>query len=170
MTFGAIVKELFVLLIFCALVAGVLYVLIRFWRTCMADTEYARKRVSWPTRTVQATLFNASLKHHRRGPPSIVGHYRFEFDGREHTAEVLEGSSGPREERAAAVRALREAGKTIDLEVQFDPRDPSVVSNEIVTYVPKCRYWIGPSFIFFCVMELLVLRGIFRLTLGIFRG
>ena len=171
MTFEETFAELFVLLIICVLVAGVLYVLIRFWRSCMADTEYARKRVSWPTTTVQATLFNASLRHQRRGPPGIVGHYRFEFDGREHTAEVLEGSSGPREERAAAVQALRrEAGKTIDLEVQFDPRDPSMVSNEIVTQVPKCRYWIGVAFIFFCVMELVVLRGLFRLTLDIFRG
>jgi hypothetical protein len=162
--------ELFALLIIGALIAGVLYLLIRFWRSCMADTEYARKRASWPTTTVQATRVNASLKDLARGSPSIVGHYRFELDGREHTAEVHEGSSGPREERASAVQALREEGKTIDLEVQFDPRDPSVVSNEIVTRVPKCRYWIGGSFIFFCVMELLVLRGIFMLTLGIFRG
>jgi hypothetical protein len=161
--------ELFVLLIFCALVAGVLYFLIRYWRECKTDTEYAQKRVSWPTTTVTATLFDASLKHCRRDPHAIMGHYKFEFDGREHTAEVYESSSGPREDRAAAVRALREEGKTIDLEVQFDPRDPSVVSNELVRHVPKCRYWIGGAFLFFCVMELLVLRGLLRTTLTIFR-
>jgi hypothetical protein len=118
---------------------------------------------------VQATLFNASLKHYRRDPPGIIGQYRFEFDGREHTAEVYESSSGPREDRAAAVRALREEGKTIDLEVQYDPLNLSVVSNEIVTHVPKCRYLIGGAFLFFCVMELLVLRGLVRTTLAIFR-
>jgi hypothetical protein len=169
MKFGETMAELFVLLIICALVAGVLYFLIRYWRECKTDTEYARKRVSWPTTTVQATLFNASLKHYKRDPPGIIGQYKFEFDGREHTAEVYESSSGRREDRAAAVQALREEGKTIDLDVQFDPRDPSVVSNEIVKYVPKCRYLIGGAFLFFCVMELLVLRGLLRTMLAIFR-
>ena len=169
MNFGESITELFVLLIICALVAGVLYFLIRYWRECRADTEYAQKRVSWPTTTVQATLFNASLKHYKREPPGIVGQYKFEFDGREHTAEVYESSSGPREDRAAAVQALREEGKTIDLEVQYDPLNLSVVSNDIVKNVPICRYWIGGSFLFFCVMELLVLRGLLRTMLAIFR-
>ena len=109
------------------------------------------------------------MKHYRRDPPGIIGHYRFEFDGREHTAEVYESSSGAREDRASAVRELREDGKTIDLEVQYDPLNLSVVSNEIVKYVPKCRYWIGGFFLFFCVMELLVLRGLLRTMLAIFR-
>jgi len=169
MKIGETMGELFVLLIICALVAGVLYFLIRYWRECKTDTEYAQKRVSWPTTTVKATLFNASLKHYRRDPHAIIGHYKFEFDGREHTAEVYEGSSGPREERAAAVQALREEGKNIDLEVQYDPLNLSVVSNEIVKYVPKCRYWIGGLFLFFCVMELLVLRGLLSTMLAIFR-
>ena len=66
--------ELFVLLIICALVAGVLCFLIRYWRECRTDTEYAQKRMSWPTTTVQATLFNASLKHYGRDPHAIIGH------------------------------------------------------------------------------------------------
>jgi hypothetical protein len=169
MTFGNAIAELSVLLIICAIVAGVLYFLFRHWVECKADTEYARIRSSWPTTTVQATLFNVSLKHFKRDPPAIIGHYRFEFDGREHTAEVYERPSGPREERVSEIQALREEGKTIDLEVQFDPRDPSVVSNEIVTHVPICRYWIGGLIIFFCVMELLVLRGLVTTTIAIFR-
>lgn len=169
MTFGANFGELFVLLLFCAVVAGVLYMLVRFWKECRADTVYAEKRVSWPTTTVQATLFNAAVRHYKRGAPGIVGQYRFELDGREHTAEVFEKSSGPREERVSEVQALRDEGKTIDLKVQFDPRDPSVVSNEIVTHVPKCQYWIGAALLFFCAMELLILRGLIITALAIFR-
>jgi len=161
--------ELFGLLIICALVAGVLYFLTRYWRDCKADTEYARKRVNWPIKTVQATLFNASLKHYKDKPPGIVGQYRFELDGREHTTEVYESASGPREDRASAVQALREEGKTIDLEVQYNSLNPSVVSTEVVRYVPKCRYWIGGSFLFFCVIELLVLNGLVRAVLAMFR-
>ncbi len=162
-------SELLASLIICALVAGVLYLLIRYWRECKTDTEYAQQRVAWPTTTVKATLFNASLKHYEDKPPGIVGQYRFELDGREQTAEIYESSSGPSEDRVAAVQALREEGKTIDLEVQFDPRDPSAVSNEIVRYVPKCRYWIGGLFLFFCLLELLALRGILRTMLAIWR-
>jgi hypothetical protein len=170
MEFGDAVAELFVLLVIGALVAGVLLWLKRVWAECRTDTEYAQVRVSWPTTTVKATLFDASLRHFERSAPGIIGHYRFEFDGREHTAEVYECSAGPREERAASVQALREESKTIDLEVQFDPRDPSVVSNDIVRHVPKCRYWIGGTLLFFCVMALLVLRGLLILILGIIRG
>ena len=170
MEFGEILVELFVLLVILALVAGVLYWLSRSWTQCRSDTENARARVSWPITTVQATLVDAALKHDGHGPPAIIGRYEFELDGREQTAEVFERASGPREERAAAIQALREEGKTIDLKVQFDPRDPSVVSHEIVTHVPKCRYWIGSAFLFFCVMELMVLRGLVRLVLGAISG
>jgi hypothetical protein len=169
MEFGDALTELLVLLIIGTLVAGVLYWLKRLWAECRTDTEYAQKRAAWPTTTVQATRYDASLKHFERGAPGIIGQYRFEFDGREHTAEVYESSAGPREERASAVQALREEEKTIDLEVQFDPRDPKVVSNEIVKHVPICRYWIGGTFLLFCVMALLVLRGLFRTMLAIFR-
>ncbi len=168
MNFGEVFSELFVLLIICAIVAGVLYFLTRYWKECRTDTEYALERVSWPTTTVQATLFNASLKGTSRDPHAIVGQYKFEFDGREHTAEVSESSSGRREDRAAAVRELREEGKTIDLEVQYNPLNLSVVSNEIVQSVPKCRYLIGAAFLFFCLMELLVLRGLLRTVLALF--
>ena len=68
----------------------------------------------------------------------------------------MEPIDGSREELERGAQALREEGKTIDLEVQYNPANPAVVSNEIVTYVPRCRYWIAGFFIFFCVMELLI--------------
>ena len=57
------------------------------------------------------------------------------------------------------------AGETIDLEVQYDPNNPAVCSDEIVTSVPKCRPWIAGFFIFFCMIELLLLRGLSKLIL-----
>jgi len=54
--------ELFALLIICALVAAVLYFLIRYWREYRTGTEYAQKRLSWPTTTVKATGLNSTAE------------------------------------------------------------------------------------------------------------
>jgi len=158
------VGELFVLLILLALVSAILFVLVRFWGECQADTAYTRERVSWPTTTVEATLVDVELRTRRIDrPPDVVGHYTYSFGGAEHTAEVYENVTGYREEREKAANELEEAGKVVDLEVQYDPDDPSVVSDEIVTFVTSCRWWVGGFLIFFSLMMLLILRGLFRL-------
>ena len=162
---GETVAAVFGLLILGALVGGILYMLSRFWGECAADTEFAMERFAWPTTTVQATLLDTSLKQYGKNL-AVIGHYEYEFGGSEHTAEVYEISFRLQAESETAARELKEAGKTIQLEVQYDPDNPAVVSNEIVTYIPKCRYWIGGFFIFFCMMELLILRGLSKLIRG----
>ena len=158
------IATVFVLLVLCTLVGAILYMLGRFWGQCNSDVEYAQERVVWPTETVEATLFDAEVKS-RRNHMWVVGHYRYEFGGEEHTAEVHERSSGLREEREATARALKEEGKTIELEVQYNPDDYKDVSDSIVTEVPNCRPWIAGFFIFFCLIELLILRGLSKLIL-----
>ena len=165
---GETIATVFVLLILGALVGGILYMLSRFSGECNADTEYARERVTWPTTSVQATLFDAAVRS-RRNHIWVVGQYRYEFGGEEHTTEVRESSTGYREEHEATARALKDEGKTNDLEVQYNPEDSTEVSDEIVTKVPKCRPWIAGFFILFCVAELAILRGLYKLMLGIFR-
>lgn len=166
---GETIATVFVLLILGALVGGILYMLGRFWGECNADTEHARERVTWPTTSVHATLFDAAVRS-RRNHMWVVGQYRYEFGGEEHTAELYENSTGSREEHEAIARALKEEGKTIDLEVQYNPEDSTEVSDEIVTKVPKCRPWIAGFFIVFCLAELAIVRGLYKLMLGIFRG
>ena len=162
---GEVIATVFVLLILGTLVGGILYMLTRFWGQCNADTEFAKERVVWPTEMVEVTLFDAEVRS-RRNHIWVVGHYRYEFGGEEHTAEVYEQSSGYREEREATARALEEEGKTIELEVQYNPDDYTEVSDSIVTEVPNCRPWIAGFFIFFCVIELLILQGLSKLILG----
>ena len=161
------VGPLIVLLIAFALVSTILYFLVRFWGECKTDTEHARERVSWPTTTVPASLFDVSLRTYRVDrPPRVIGHYRFDFASEQHTVELPEAIYGQSEEREEAAESLKESGKTIDLEIQFDPGDPTEFSTEIVTYVPSCRWWIGGFLVFFSVMMLLILRGFHRTLLS----
>ncbi len=165
---GEMIAGVLVLLILGALVGAGLFMLTRFWGQCNADTEYARTRVAWPTTTVRATLFDTSLRRFGK-KHGVLGHYTFEFGGSEHTAEVFENSYTFVDDANAAAQALKEAGKITDLEVQYNSEDSSTVSNDIVTSVPQCRYWVGGFFIIFCFIELLILRGLHRTTLAIFR-
>jgi hypothetical protein len=161
------IGPLIVLVIAFALVSTILYFLVRFWGECRIDTEHARERISWPTTTVQASLFEVSLRTYRVDrPPRVIGHYRYEFGGEQHTVEITEAIYGPSEDREEGARALEEAGKVIDLELQYDPDNPAVFSNEIVTYVPSCRWWIGGFLVFFALMMLLILRGFFKFFFG----
>ncbi|MGD8727741.1 MAG: DUF3592 domain-containing protein [Gemmatimonadales bacterium] len=155
---------LVLLVVLFALVSTILWFLVRFWGECQTDTARARERSSWPTATVEARLVEVELRSRRVGRlPSIIGHYAYEFAGATHTTEIFESASGTDEERRAAARELMETGKVIDLEVQYDPKNPSVVSDDIVTSVPSCQWWIGSFMAFFALMMLLILRGFFRL-------
>jgi hypothetical protein len=165
---GEMIAGALVLLILGALVGGILLLLVGFWRECVEDTSRAQVWVAWPTTTVQATLFDTSLRRFGK-KHGVVGHYKFEFGGSEHTAEVYEDSYTLLSDADAAARVLKEEGKTTDLEVQYNPEDSSMVSNDIVTSVPKCRYWVGGFFLFFCLIELLILRGLSRTVPAIFR-
>ncbi len=165
---GEIVATIFVLLILGAIVGGILFFLTRSWGECNRDTAYARERVVWPTTTVQATRFDAYVRS-RRNHIWIYGKYRYEFGGQEHTVELTEKSSGFREEDEATARALKAEAKTVDVEVQYNPNDSSEVSDRIVTSIPKCRPWLAGFFILFCLTELAILRGLYKLILGIFR-
>ena len=158
---------LLVLVILFALVSTILFFLVRFWSECKRDTEYARTRVEWPTTTVKASLGDVSLKFGRVDrPPSVIGHYTYEFGGEVHTAEVYESFAGYREEREAAARELKETGKVMDLEVQYNPENLAEVSDEIVTSVPSCRWWIGGFLVFVSFLMLLILRGFYRALSG----
>ena len=85
------VGALFVLVVLCALIAAILFMLVRFWGECRTDTAFAKERLSWPTTTVQATLFDTSLRRYgKTSTTMVIGHYRYEFGGSEHTAEVSE--------------------------------------------------------------------------------
>ena len=165
---GEMIAGAFVLLILGALVGGILFLMVGFWRQCSEDTAHAQVWAAWPTATVQATLFDTSLRHVGK-KHGVLGHYEFEFGGSRHTAEVFEDSHTLLDDASAAAQALKEHGKATDLEVQYNPEDSSMVSNDIVTSVPKCRYWLSGFFLFFCLLELLILRGLYRTTLAIFR-
>ena len=158
----------FILLLLGALVGGCLLMLTRFWGQCNTDTEFARERLVWPTTTVTATLVDAHVRS-RRNHLWVIGEYQYEFGGKTNVAELHENSSGLREEREATARALKAEGKTVDLEVQYNPQDSTEVTHDIVTSVPNCRPWIAGFFVFFCLLELLILRGLYRTTLAIFR-
>ena len=121
---GEMIAAVFGLLILGTLVGGILYMLSRFWGECSAETAFARERLSWPTTTVQATLFDTSMR--RTGKVSttrVIGHYKYEFGGGEHTAEVSERLDGSLDELESGAEALKAEGKTIDLEVQYNPAD-----------------------------------------------
>jgi len=164
------VAAVFILLILGAIVAGALFLLVRFWGQCNAETEHARERIDWPTATVEATLYDVELRTRRIDrPPYVIGLYRYEFGGIEHATEKLESIHGTKRERETAAEELRNEGKTIDLEVQYNPEDSTEVSDEIVTSVPNCRPWIGGFFIFFCLIGLLILRGCVKTVPAIFR-
>ena len=128
------VGALFVLVVLCALIAAILFMLVRFWGECRTDTAFAKERLSWPTTTVQATLFDTSLRRYgKTSTTMVIGHYRYEFGGSEHTAEVSERIDGSLEDKERDAEALKAEGKTIELEVQYNPEDSAVVS-EVVSF------------------------------------
>lgn len=149
------------------LVLGVLNLLIRFRTDCRRDVDAANQRISWPTATVEATLFDATLRARRVDrPPSVIGHYAFEFEGVRHTVERYEPFSGDREEQTRNAESLKREGKTIELQIQYNPEDPAEAYTELVTEIPGCTWWINGFLALFGVFLLLILRGYYRLFTG----
>lgn len=153
--------------VFFFLVVGILNLLFRFMGDCRRDVAAAEERVVWPVTTVEAHLTHAFLKARRAGrPPDLKGRYSFEFGGKEHTVEKFEPMSGSREELERAAEALEAEGKTIEVEIQYNPLDPAEAYTEVVTQVPRCIPWIGAFILLFAGILLLLLRGYYRLLTG----
>lgn len=152
--------------VFFFLVLGILTMLVRFWGECRHDVAVAKERITWPTDTVEATLYDVTLRARRAGRPlSAYGQYRFEYGGKEHETEQHEIVLGSDEEIRQKAEELKAEGKTVDLPIQYNPLDPSEVHTEITTRVPNCTPWIGGFLVLFSGILLLLLRGYYRLLL-----
>ena len=144
--------------------ATILYFLFRFFGDCRADRAHAMERINWPTTTVTATLFDTHTKGSTKNRGSIIGHYRYEFRGTEHTFTRYEPFAGSEAELPKATRDLKEQGNTLELTIQYNPRDPGEATDRVITEIPGCLPWVSGFILLFSSLMFLVLRG-FYITL-----